>query len=76
MGVSEVDDAVLTPEGRALLEHKSEKLRTEILPALLRAFCEDSRDELTRTTYEDSVTELRRIESLLTPAGPVRPWRR
>ena len=64
-------DAVLTSEGKVLLEHKAEELRTVTLPALQQAAIEDREDELTRLTYEDAVLELRRIESLLAQARPL-----
>lgn len=65
-------DVVLTVEGRVLLEAKAEKLRTTILPTMLRAFCADPRDEVIRASYEDFVTELRWIESMLAPSGDIR----
>lgn len=64
-------DAVLTTEGKALLEQKADELRTVTLPALLQAMMEDRQDELTRLSYEDTVIELRRIESVLAQAQPI-----
>lgn len=64
-------DAVLTAEGKALLERKADELRTETLPALVQALTENRHDELTRLSYEDTVAELRRIESVLAQARPI-----
>lgn len=64
-------DAVLTTEGKALLEQKAEELRSVTLPALLQAVTEDRHDELTRLAYEDTVVELRRVESVLAHARPI-----
>lgn len=64
-------DALLTTEGKALLEHKAEEMRTVRLPALQQAAIEDRQDELARLTYEDGVLELRRIESVLAEARPI-----
>lgn len=64
-------DALLTTEGKALLERKAEELRTVTLPILQQGVIEDRQDELARLTYEDAVTELRRIESVLAQARPI-----
>jgi transcription elongation GreA/GreB family factor len=63
-------DAVLTTEGRRLLEAKAAELRAT-LPTLLQAVSDDPDDELTRTAYETSFDELRRLESVLARAAPV-----
>jgi transcription elongation factor GreA len=68
--VSAPYDAVLTTEGRRLLEAKAAELRAT-LPTLRRAVSDDPDDELTRTAYETQLDELRRLESMLAQAAPV-----
>lgn len=63
-------DAVLTVEGRRLLEAKTTELRTT-LPTLRQAVTDDRDDELTRAAYETQLDELRRLESVLAQASPV-----
>lgn len=64
-------DAMLTSEGKALLEQKAEKLRGATLPSLRRAVREEPHDEMTRDAYEDALAELRRVESVLAQARPI-----
>lgn len=64
-------DAVLTAEGKDLLELKADELRATTLPRLCEAVTENRQDELTRLSYEDAVIELRRIESVLAQARPM-----
>jgi transcription elongation factor GreA len=63
-------DAVLTAEGRRLIEAKAAELRAT-LPTLLQAVSEEPDDELTRAAYETPLDELRRLESVLAQAAPV-----
>jgi transcription elongation GreA/GreB family factor len=63
-------DAVLTAEGRRLLEAKAAELRAT-LPSLRQAVTDDPDEELTRTVLETSLDELRRLESVLAQAAPV-----
>jgi len=68
---SEAYDAVLTTEGKVLLERRAEEIRTTTLPSLLRVISENPNEELARLAYEDGVAELRRIESVLARARPI-----
>lgn len=68
---SESYDAVLTADGKALLERKVAELRAVTLPTLERELAEDPREEQAWLSYEDAVAELRRIESVLAQAGPI-----
>jgi transcription elongation factor GreA len=63
-------DAVLTADGRRLLEGKVAELRSAV-PTLLQAVAEDGRDELARADYEAKLAELRRLETVLAHAAPV-----
>lgn len=64
-------DVVLTSEGRRLIERKVTALRTEVLPTLWRAVLDDRAAQQIRDSYEDRLTELRRLESALAQAEPV-----
>lgn len=64
-------DAMLTAEGRQLLEEKADELRAVTLPALLEAVADDPYDAATRAAYDDVAAELRRVEAVLSQAQPI-----
>lgn len=64
-------DAVLTVEGKRLLEAKADRLRSVTLPKLLDTISDDPSDPAAQAVYDGVVTELRRIESVLVQAQPI-----
>ena len=64
-------DAVLTADGKRLLEAKAEQLRAVTLPGLLDAVADDPRDAANRAAYDDAAAELRRVEAVLAQAQPI-----
>jgi len=64
-------DAVLTAEGKKLLEEKAHELETLTLPTLRDVVAEDPHDATTRAAYENAAAELRRVHAVLAQAQPL-----